>query len=231
MKTLGIFCVALALLLLPGAALAAERFEAGTHYLELPAPPVLLTPADGRLEVTLFFWYGCGACAIVDPAFTEWAAKQPKDLAIHSRPTTYAEPWNTHARIFMTLEEMGREAELHEKVFQTLQSPDGMVLSEDDFPKFAKTMGLYPKIFAKTYKSAAVDKRMESLAAILKVYDPQVVPSIVIDGRYMTDLGRVEDPAELLELTEMLVKKARVARSGIFEQKAQKKPSSIAGKP
>lgn len=215
MKTQAVLFIVLAFgLCWPAAALAEERFQEGVHYSELAAPPTLVNAADGRLEVGLFVWYGCGACALVDPLFTEWAAALPKNVAVYKRPVTYAEPWNMHARIFMTLEEMGREKEFHQKISETFASREGMVRSEADFEAFANTLGLDPKVFAATYHSAAVDKRLEDLNALLKAYDPPVVPSIVVDGRYLTDLGRVESPAELMELTEFLMKKARAVRDG-----------------
>ncbi len=179
----------------------------------IAAPPALVEPGDGRLEVTLFFWYGCAACSLVDPGFTGWAAKLSDEVAVRKLPTTYVEPWNMHARIFMTLEEMGREKEVHRKIFEIFATPGGMVRSEDDFEAFAKTLGLDPKVFATTYASSAVDERMARLDEILKIYDPQVVPTIVVDGRYLTDLSRVEDPNEFLELTGYLLKKAQAARA------------------
>lgn len=192
---------------------AAERFEAGVEYLDLASPPTLVAPDDGRVEVTLFFWYGCGACALADPAFTEWARGQPQTVAIAKLPTTYAEPWNMHARIFMTLEEMGVEKNVHLKIFEAFKTPEGMVRTEDDLPDFAKSMGLDADAFMTAYKSAAVDTRMERLMKLVEAYNPQVVPSIVVDGRYITDLGRVEDPTELLELVDVLIEKAEKTRA------------------
>ncbi|UQZ90825.1 hypothetical protein C4J81_17065 [Deltaproteobacteria bacterium Smac51] len=209
MKTKIPFLITLALLFLPLTALAQEDFKLGGNYMELPAPATRINPDDARLEVTLFLWYGCGACSLVDPIFEAWAEEQPEDVATRVLPTTWVEPWNMHARIFMTLEEMGLEKDLHRKVFETFKTREGMPRSEDDLPAFAKAMGLDPETFMKTYKSKEVSGRMEWLDGILKVYNPDAVPAIVVDGRYLTNLGLVEDPSRFMELTGQLVEKVR----------------------
>ncbi len=192
-------------------ATAAGPFEEGRHYTELPAPKTFFKAGDERLEIVMFFWYGCGACALLDPVFTEWAETAPENVRVVKLPTTYVEPWNMHARIFMTLEEMGRERDLHEKIFEAFKNPAGMARAESDLESFAERMGLEPEEFMRVYRSAAVDGRMESLEEIVETYNPPVVPALVVDGRYLTDLGQVDGPAELLELAEFLLKKAGAA--------------------
>ena len=47
------------------------KWQSGKHYRVL-SPTVATTVAPGKIEVVEIFWYGCGACFVLDPYLESW---------------------------------------------------------------------------------------------------------------------------------------------------------------
>ena len=52
------------------------KWQAGRHY-RLLNPAVPNTIAPGKVEVVEVFWYGCGACYMLDPYLESWKKTKP----------------------------------------------------------------------------------------------------------------------------------------------------------
>src|SRR5690242_19556358 len=81
-----------------------------------PAQP---TEGGGKVEVIEFFWYGCPHCYSLEPAVNAWAKNLPKDVVFKRVPAAVG-GWVDLARMFYTLEAMGKLDELHAKVFDAI---------------------------------------------------------------------------------------------------------------
>ena len=52
------------------------KWQAGRHY-RLLNPSVPTNVAPGKVEVVEVFWYGCGACYMLDPYLESWKKTKP----------------------------------------------------------------------------------------------------------------------------------------------------------
>src|SRR6218665_3853548 len=108
------FSAVLGLSAVSGLALAQGAPVEGRHYQRLSQP--LPTP-PGKVEVLEFFWYGCPHCFAFDPVLEAWVKQLPADVTFRRVHVGFRANIKLHQRLFYALEAMGKEAELHARVF------------------------------------------------------------------------------------------------------------------
>src|SRR5688572_21160864 len=141
------------------------RWKAGTHYTPIvPAQPTSV-PA-GKVEVVEFFWYGCQHCYALEPFIQSWIKNKPDFVQLVRVPIMWGPPHRAHARLFYTLEALGR-ADLHPKVFETIHQRGNMLIANDESRSlavgedFAKANGIDGEAFRKAYTSFSVSSNLQ----------------------------------------------------------------------
>ncbi|MDR2946721.1 MAG: thiol:disulfide interchange protein DsbA/DsbL [Candidatus Adiutrix sp.] len=188
-----------------------KNFQPGQEYFELPAPRVLAEPEDGRIEVVAFFWYNCGTCYMMDPQITDWAKTLPADVKMVRLPFAYNPTLEVHARIFFTLEALGLGHEADLTVFRLFQDLRQPVHEPSQLPRLAKALKIDEKKLVDAYNSPAMDIKMSHLNKLMDAYKLQGVPSMVINGKYLFDIGTSHGPDGYFKLAEMLIDRERQA--------------------
>src|SRR6185437_7422025 len=131
----------------PEGQLPAGKWAAGTNYTVLsPAQPTDAPP--GKVEVIEMFWYGCPHCYAFDPVLEAWKAHKAGYIEFVRVPVMWADIHRSHARLFYTLQALGKLDQLHSKVFDQIhQKGDELYVSGDpnatleDVVKFAEANG------------------------------------------------------------------------------------------
>jgi protein dithiol oxidoreductase (disulfide-forming) len=191
---------------LPAAAsLPSGRWVAGKHYRVLsPAQPTSAAP--GKVEVTEVFWYGCPHCFALEPFIAGWLKAAPPYIEMVRVPATFNAAYRSHARFFYTLQALGVVDRLNTAVFNEIHVKKNTLLGNDDAASFkaqqafAKANGVNEKEFAQAYESFSVQTRLQQSDDLLLRYRVESVPLIVVNGKYATDVGMAEGPANLISL-------------------------------
>lgn len=178
----------------------ASQWKEGVHFTRLvPAQPTSAAP--GQVEVTEVFWYGCPHCYALDPALETWRRNgKPTYVSFVRVPVMWGAVHHTHARLFYTAEMLGKLDELHGAIFQEIQQRHNPLNSIASIETFFGGHGVSQADFQKAFASFAVEaslKRAESLGLRYKV---DSVPMFVINGKYVTDVGRAGGQQQLLAL-------------------------------
>src|SRR6185312_2538796 len=99
-----------------GAALpSSSEWKPGTQYDVIsPAQPTTVPP--GKVEVLEVFWLGCPHCYALEPYIQQWLKNKPAYVEFVRVPVMWGPVHRAHARLFYTLEALGRD-DLVEKVF------------------------------------------------------------------------------------------------------------------
>src|SRR5678816_1960884 len=107
-------------MVLVGPVACAQGFSEGVHYKALtPAQPTNVGP--GKIEVVEVFWYACGHCFAIDPAFESWQQKsKPANVQVVLLPATWNDVLKLPARIFYTAELLGKLPQLHTEIFREI---------------------------------------------------------------------------------------------------------------
>ena len=192
----------------------------GQHYKALPAPQPTAVPA-GMVEVTEIFWYGCGHCYHLEPALEAWNAKgRPEYVKLNYLPVVWNPVTREDARLFYTIEALGKVSALQSAVFRELHvngnpltvmsgSQVDMAATEKKAREFLVRNGITAEDFNRTYRSFAVENRLRSGELMLRRYQADHTPMIVVNGKWTTDVSMAGGPDALFRLVNALAARER----------------------
>jgi protein dithiol oxidoreductase (disulfide-forming) len=190
------------------AGLPAGKWQPGVNYTPLvPAQPTSV--ASGKVEVLEFFWLACPHCYALEPALDSWRKSKPAYVEFVRVPIVWQPVHRAHARLYYTLEALGRDdlvAKAFETIHQDLEARQPPLYGDSDADtlqlqqQFAVQNGVRADDFARAFNSFAVNADMERAEENGQRYQVQSVPLIVVNGKYMTDVGRAGDERRLIEL-------------------------------
>jgi thiol:disulfide interchange protein DsbA len=116
------------------------------------------------------------------------------------------------ARIYYTLDALGDEAKFSPEVFKAIHG-DGIALWDDKkFLDWSASKGLDRKKVEAVFTSFAVDSKLKRAMQLGKDYGIDSVPTVIVDGKYMTSSAMVGTHAALPGAIDELVAKARAER-------------------
>jgi thiol:disulfide interchange protein DsbA len=177
----GLVTVFLAVSSLPARAQAAPPVE-GRDYQRLD--PVQPSEATGKVEVTFFFGYWCPHCNAFDPGFTDWAKKQAATVSVRYVPVAFAENQVPLQRLYYVLDALGKESELHAKVFAQIHVDGNPLNTLELQTQFAQKNGIDPKKYADLYNSFSVQSRVRRAAQMVQSYGVDGIPFVTVDGKF-----------------------------------------------
>ncbi|HEX7116375.1 MAG TPA: thiol:disulfide interchange protein DsbA/DsbL [Steroidobacter sp.] len=177
-----------------------SRFREGTHYQKLvPAQPTNVPP--DKVEVIEVFWYGCGHCYSLDPALEAWRAKSKPDYVEFVRlPAMWNDSTRMHARLFYTVEALGKLEQLHTAIFREIHVNGNQLNTLERMTAFVKQHGVSPEEFTKAFSSFAVESKLQRADFLNRRYRVQSVPMFVIQGKYTTGVGEAGGEVPLFDL-------------------------------
>lgn len=207
------------------AAPAEFRWKEGQHFSPLPvAQPVSVAP--GEVEVTEIFWYGCGHCFTLEPRIEAWEKKgRPDFVRVVRMPVIWSQNQVTieDARLFYTLEALGKLESLHLAVFRELhvnRNPLTVVAgnrvdpaaTESRTRAFLVKNGVSAEDFAKTYRSMGIRTKLLQAEDFSRRYQAIHTPMVVVQGKYITDVSMAGGIDQLFQLINDLAARERTTR-------------------
>ncbi len=187
----------------------ASKWKEGVHYTRLvPTQPTSAAP--GQVEVTEVFWYGCPHCYALDPYLESWRKSgKPAFVSFVRVPVMWGAVHQTHARLFYTAEMLGKLEELHTAIFQEIHKNGDPLNSTERIQAFFTSHGVSQADFQKAFSSFAVESSLKRADSLGLRYKVESVPLIVINGKYVTDVGRAGSQQQLIDLINDLASRER----------------------
>ena len=199
-----------ALLLALAAAGVQAQAQLGRDYLRLD-PPRAVASGD-KIEVIEFFYYGCPVCYELEPKLSRWYFNGPGSVALRRVPALSSDNWDNFAKLFYTLEAMGQLERLHWPVYDNFHF-NGIKLNEEAaMAGWVSNNGLDRQKFIDTYRSPEIQAKLAAAREMTRNYDITGVPSIVVDGKFLTSARMTGSTRELVRVVEQLVGLARQER-------------------
>jgi len=195
------------------------KWVAGKNYVPLsPAQPTDSPP--GKVEVIEIFWYACPHCYVLDPLLESWRKTKPDYIDFKRVPVTWQEVHRAHARLYYTLLALGKEDALHKDVFELMHTDQGhqgnMLFMQGNAQEtfsvmqdYARSKGITPADFSGAWNSFSVQSNLSRADDIVRRYRIDGVPSILINGKYMTDEGMAGGPANVINIINDLAASER----------------------
>lgn len=163
----------------------------GAEYVQL-ASPQPVQAVGKKVEVIEFFMYHCPHCYVLEPYLAEWVKKHGADVNFKRIHMPYSGVKDPEAHLFLTLEAMGKLEEFHTKVFKAIHVDRVRMSTDEVVIDWAVKNGIDKKKFMDTWSSFGVITKLNRLPTILNNYKIDSVPTLVIDGRFMTSPSVVD---------------------------------------
>lgn len=193
---------------LPLAARAQGGPIEGKHYVRLSqALPV--QAAAGKIEVIEFFWYGCPHCFAFDPMLEAWLKRAPADVAFRRVHVAFGAPYRVHQRLFYTLETLGRESQVHQKIFNTIHLQRQPLDSPETIADFLAANGFDRAQFLDVYNSFGVQTKCQQASRLAEAYKIDGVPAMGVNGRYFTSGSLAGGNDRALAVVDWLLERTR----------------------
>ncbi|PWF54589.1 thiol:disulfide interchange protein DsbA/DsbL [Massilia glaciei] len=191
MRTLR-FALAAASLIATAAFASPADPKNGAEYLTL-AQPQPVQAVGNKVEVIEFFMYHCPACNAVEPHFAQWIKKQGDNISVRRVHMPLSGPNDPEARLYVTLEAMGKVEQMHAKVFRGAHVERVRMNSEAAIIDWVSKNGIDKAKFLEAWNSFGVMTKMKRLGATLAAYRVDSTPSFVVDGRYLLTASSVAE--------------------------------------
>ena len=198
----------------------AEPIE-GIEYLQIGRRLPIET--GDKVEVREIFWYGCPHCYSLEPHLLRWLKTLPASAKFVRTPGVSASnpTWEIHARAYYAFEAMGLVDKLHPAMFNAIHGQNKALIDENSIGFFVSEKGGDDKAFRNAYNSFAVTAKVRSAKKYFDQSGVKSVPTIVIDGRYITSNSMTGTHEETFKVMDYLIKKSAADR------KAAAKPAGV----
>lgn len=183
------------------------KIEEGFDYRILPTPQPV--ESKGKVEVIEFFWYGCPHCYDFESELNAWLKRQPKDVIFRKVPVAFRDDLMPHSQLFYALEAMGKGDALNDKVMYAMHKENKRLMTENEITDWVATQGIDRNTFLVTYRSFAVVSKARAARQMADAYRIDGVPTVVMQGRYVTSPSIAGTKAKAISVMEHLEQKIR----------------------
>ena len=186
------------------AQLPGGKWKVGVNYKpSVPAQPTSVEP--GQVEVLEELWLGCPHCAELEPYIEAWNKKKPSYVKFVQEHVMWGPAHRAHARLFYTLQALNR-GDLVAKAFEEIHKRGNVLVDADEAKSlqmqlaFAKANGISEADFKREYNGFAVSTHLQRAEEIMRRYQIESVPTVIINGKYETDVGMAGGHEQLIAL-------------------------------
>lgn len=167
------------------------------------------TPAPGStVEVLEIFSYGCPHCAHLAPLIEPWSHKLPAGVVYHRIPVTFGhDQWAVLARAYYVLDQIHQVDRLQVKIFSAIHEQNINLFSEDTLFDWIQAQGVNRQAFIDLYRSFAIQAKVQQGDRQAMTYGVDGVPTVIIDGRYLTSPSQAGSIQALFPVMNELITK------------------------
>ena len=156
-----------------------------------------------------FFWYGCPHCFNLEPTIDRIEADLDTDVKIVKVPVALRESWMPHAKLYFTLSQMNEIDDLHNLIFEEIHIENNRLDTEEAMIEFLSKSEINTEIFSEKYNSYGTEARVKKASNLARKYQIDSVPTLVVNGKYLTSGSFVSSYDELYSVVNLLVERER----------------------
>jgi protein dithiol oxidoreductase (disulfide-forming) len=223
------FLAALGLLLTSSFLSSAAMAEApvvGKDFDAVTQPISVDNPA--KIEVMEIFWYGCIHCYHMDPPLNAWVKKLPADVTFKRLPGLPNASWAPMAKTFYAMESLGVAEKLHTPLFDAVHKSKTLNPTDEKaaIAWLTAQSGMDKLKVEQAFKSFTINTNLNRAAQTFRASGATGVPTLVIDGRFITGSTMAGGNEEALKVADYIIDNIRKDR-GAAAQKTEA-PAKVA---
>ena len=186
---------------------AGEQFDAVTQVMPTDNPK--------KIEVMEIFWYGCSHCYHMEKPLSAWLKTMPADVTFKRMPGIPNASWAPMAQTYFAMESLGVADKLHEKLFQAIHKEKSLNPTDKKaaIDWLTNNSGLDRAKVEETFNSFTVNTNMKRAAQVFRSSGATGVPSLVVDGRFITSGTMAGGNAQALQVVDYITKNVRASKA------------------
>ena len=191
----------------------AEAPKIGTEF-EAVAQPI---PTDNaaKIEVMEIFWYGCIHCYHMDAPLNAWVKKLPSDVYFKRVPGLPNPSWAPMAKAFYVMETLGVAEKLHTPLFDAINKSKTLNPTDEKaaIAWVTQQSGMDKLKVEQAFKSFTINTNLNRAAQIFRASGATGVPSLVIDGKYITSSTMSGGNEQALKVADYIIGNVRADKA------------------
>jgi protein dithiol oxidoreductase (disulfide-forming) len=191
------------------------KFKEGEHYYRLVPTQPTLGGAD-KVEVTEFFWYGCGHCFEFEPYINAWSKTMPANARFVRIPAMWNPLVTLHAQLYYTEQALVNNGKIKDPerfraaVFTEYHRRGNRLTSQDAIGDLFARFDVSADDFNSTWASFEVAQKLRIAQDLARRYAVTGVPTMVVNGKYRSGKAEMGTYPKLLELMDELIARETV---------------------
>ncbi|MGJ8619544.1 MAG: thiol:disulfide interchange protein DsbA/DsbL [Methylophilaceae bacterium] len=174
-----------------------------------------------KIELMEIFWYGCSHCFHMEQPLSTWLKNKPADINFKRIPGIPNASWAPMAQTYFAMETLGISEKLHSKLFNAIHKEKSLNPTNQKaaLDWLVLNSGLDRSKVEEAFNSFTVNTNMKRAAQIFRSSGATGVPSLVIDGKYITSGTMAGGNAQALQVADYIINNIRESKG----KSAQKK--------
>jgi len=191
------------------------KYKEGENFTRLVPTQPTVGGAD-KIEVAEAFMYSCPHCFHLEPFVNKWAEHKDSGIRLVRIPVMFNQLAVLHGQLYYTEVFLAKSGKLKDPVafrsmvFEEYHNRGNRLTSETAIQRLFARAGVSEEDFQRTWKSFEVNQALRVAQDLARRYGIDSVPTIVVNGKYRTDVGEAGGPEELFAVVDELV-----AREGL----------------
>ena len=171
----------------------------------------ITTDQPAKIEVMEIFWYGCPHCYHMEQPLEAWVKKLPSDVYFKRVPALPNAGWAPMAKAFYAMQELGVLDKLHSQLFDAIHKSKTLNPADEaaTIDWVIKQGGLDKIKVEKAFKSFATNMQLNKAMQVFKASGATGVPSLVIDGKYITGSSMAGGNDAALQTADFIINNVR----------------------
>lgn len=191
----------------------ADAPKLGTEFDAVAQP--IATENAAKIEVMEIFWYGCPHCYHMEEPLNAWVKKLPKDVYFKRVPGLPNASWAPMAKAFYAMDTLGVGEKLHTALFEAVHKTKTLNPTDEaaTIAWVAAQSGLDKLKVEQAFKSFTTNTNLNRAAQVFRASGATGVPSLVIDGKYITSATQAGGNEQALKVADYIIGNVRTDKA------------------
>ena len=187
----------------------ADAPKVGTEFEAVAQ--AISTENPAKIEVMEIFWYGCPHCYHMEEPLNAWVKKLPSDVYFKRMPGLPNASWAPMAKTFYAMETLGVGEKLHTKLFEAVHKTKTLNPTDEAaaIEWVTAQSGLDKLKVEQAFKSFSTNTSLNRAAQIFRASGATGVPTLVIDGKYITSATQAGGNEQALKVADYIIGNVR----------------------
>ena len=147
-----------------------------------------------------------------------WEKSIPEDVNFTLMPATF-KSWIEHAKVFYAAKFLGLQEDMHQELFDTVQSNQRKYRTVDSLKPLFIKRGVDEAKFDQLFetggfrKISQIDQAVEQADKKMKSVNISGVPALIVNGKYKVGVSEAGGLGNMLKITNFLLEKERKANT------------------